>query len=252
MKLDVKYRNSAGRLLVLLTDMPAACQGKEMVHGLPQFFEIKGFDPRNTSHDRVPMAYEGLRELQMVYMQFKADMEAVDINEDQRKVLLSGLKGLEETIYPMQLNGGFRTLGAAEKSLLEVCATVLNREDGLTTATLDEIKKSVSELESVIRDSATPDELKKVLLDLIRLSREALDRYSIHGAAGLRKAFKQMLGEVAELHFTLSEEQEVKVKTSGAWQMMLSHLNKFNTLIGVVDKSAPLLKKAKDGLLSLM
>lgn len=244
-----KYNNSAGRLLEIMSKIPT---GQELGHCIPAYFSIPDAKSATNNIERAFFTYEGLQELQSLYLQFLAEMKKVQINDSQRTVLLNGLAGLKETIYPYQFNSGFRAPGPAEKSLLEVCATILPVDGDLITAEVDAIKASIRDLEKAVNESETPEELKKVLLEFVRLSRDSIDRYNIHGAAGLRKAFKQMLAETAELHFVTSIEQETEIKESAAWKKLLIHLNKFNDLLSLVSKHAPLLKKAGGGILSLI
>src|SRR6266516_2178939 len=131
------YQNSAGRLLAVLNAMT---NGNAYVAEVPKIF---GTEP--TSEDqRQQVCLAGLMEIHKLYLEFYEDMLEAQITEPQRKVLLSGLGSLRQSIYPIQLNAGYRAPTDAEKSLLEVCATILAQDSTLEKDDIAAIRESIS------------------------------------------------------------------------------------------------------------
>lgn len=237
------YQNSAGRLLAILNASPG---GQSYLDLIPKLFGTTGTSPE--ANQQACLA--GLMEIHKLHLEFRQDMLDAKISEQQRKVLLSGLASLQQSIYPIQLNGGFRAATEAEKALLEVAATILSQETGLQTDDIEKIRESVTSLRTLVEDAKISPTIRKVLLDLIRISENAISRFNIHGARGLRKAFKEMLAEAAEVYGLASGEGEREVlKKSGAWAAILNNLKAFDEVGSRLLKYKPLLENISQLLL---
>ncbi len=238
---SVKYNNSAGRLLELLKSISS---GGNYNDTLRKYLISKGEVNVEGDFGLKLSCTLGLVRLHEVYSGFISDMNAAPIGDAQRNVLLSGLKSLNNIIYTSNYNSAIRSPSQAELSLLEVCATVLPQEGELGATDIDEINESVENLRKVIEKSDTPDILKKLLLEYVRLSKDSIDRYAIYGAKGLKKAIKFMLAEAAEMQMSLNEDEVEKIKSDEAWQLALSHLRLLDKIGSKVLEYHPLLDTA--------
>ena len=237
------YQNSAGRLLAILKELP---NGQSILDIVPKLFGTTG----KTSEENQQACLVGLMDIHGLYIEFRQDMLDAEINEQQRKVLLSGLESIQQSIYPIQLNAGFRAPTEAEKSLLEVAATIISQEPSLQKDDIVTIRESIVSLRALVEGAETSSGIRKVLLDLIRLSEDAISRFNIHGARGLRKAFKAMLAEAAEAYGMASGDVErEELKRSGAWVVIMNHLKTFDAVASKLLKYKPLLEKVSQLLL---
>lgn len=231
-------RNSAGRLLALLESVP---KGKPLLEVLPP---LMGVQTKN-QQEKQQAALTFLTEMHKVYLEFRQDMLDANINEQQRDTMLSGLVSMEQSLYPIQLNSGFRVATEAEKSLLKVCATFIVEEGPLTEDDIEVIRASIAELRSKVEDGSISPTLRKALLELIRLSEDAISRFTIQGARGLKRAFKAMLADAAELYgMTGADEDREELEKSSVWAAIIKHLRTFDAIASKLLKYRPLLKGA--------
>lgn len=218
------FQNSAGRLLALLASMPS---GRALLEVLPP---LVGVTSKN-SHERQQAALRFLMELHKVYLEFCDDMLNARISDQQREMMLNGLESLRETLYPFDLNGGLRPPTEAEISLLKVCATFIDQESPITEDDIECIRRSITELRPQVDDSTISPTLRKALLELIRLSEDAIARFTIHGARGLRRAFKEMLADAAELYgMADSATERSELTSSTTWAVIVKHLRTFDAV----------------------
>ncbi|MCG8525146.1 MAG: hypothetical protein MI748_02115 [Opitutales bacterium] len=237
-----RYNNSAGRLLELLSEINES-KG-DYLHLIPNILKVSSTDNNKSATEPQRLTYSGIVHLHRLYYQFLDDMRSADMNEQQRSVLLNGLKDIQLIVFPAQFNTSPRRITEAEKSLLEVCATVLPIEEDLTKDYINEIRESIGSLRELIENSNTPKELKSLLLEFIRLSNDSIDRFNIYGAKGLKSSIKSMLAEVAELQLSLEEKQIEKIKKSGAWDRIINHLRIIDGVASKILKYKPLLESA--------
>lgn len=237
---EPKYPNSAGRLLSVLSQIES---NQHIAVRLSSLLN----DKKLSNADKYEMSIFGcqsIKELHLMYSAFLEDMKSVDINDEQRDVLLSGLKTINRCIYHTNLEANLQALSDAEKSLLEVCATVLPREGILEPDDLNKIQKSIQELQKQLNESDTDPDLKIILQELIRLSQDSINRFNIYGAKGLKKAFKGMLAEVAETYLKTSDKENLK--NNEAWMSINNHLKTFDTVTSKLLEYAPLLENVKN------
>lgn len=230
-----EHQNSAGRLLSILIAIP---EGKQLLETLPPLF---GFEATNMQQKQ-QAALVALMELHKIYIEFRQDMIDANISEKQRNVMLGGLETLVQTIYPVNLQGGTRKITAAEVSLLRVCATFISEDEAVTKDDIAKIRDSIDELRDEVEDSDISPSLRKILLEIIRLSEDAISRYNIHGARGLRKAFKMMLADAAELYGMTDQnaDRQSLIKTP-AWTAIINHLKIYDDIASRLLKYKPLL-----------
>lgn len=236
---EPKYPNSAGRLLAVLTLVdPRTTVAANLA---PLLLNETINDP----NDIKEVSRQGIRavsELHLLYSQFLQDMAEVDIGDEQRSVLLNGLGSLGERIYPLQVNVNSGAISPAEKSLLEVCATVLPKEGTPDPSDIESIRESILELQQLVESSDLPNELRIVILECLRLSQDSITRFNIHGVRGLHAAFKGMLAEVAALHFSISDEEKQRIQKTEAWEVLTRHLKNFDAVASKLLKYKPLLE----------
>jgi len=240
---DPEYQNSAGRLLALLTSLK---KNQNLIDEAPKILGEKA----DGAQEKQQLALSLLMEMHRVYLEFRQDMFDAEINDQQREVLLSGLSSVQQSLYPVQLNAGWREITEAEVSLLKVCATFIVQDAPITKDDLEAIRTSIAELRSQVESGSLSPTLRKALLELIRLSEDAISRFNIYGARGLKKAFKSMLADAAELYgMTDSQKDATELKKSGAWGAIIRHLKLVDSIASKLLKYRPLLQGASTLLL---
>ncbi len=242
----VKYPNSAGRLLALFNSIDG---GKAFAPQLAKMV-LGETIPDNDEEGLAKIGTKAYAELHSMYQEFIEDMEAADIGQEQKNVLLKGLEGMRKSIYIPNIAVKPRVLTEAEKSLLEVCATALPAEGQLAEDDKNAIKESISDLQNLIENTETDPVLRGILLELVRLSQDSIARFNIHGARGLKRAFRGMLAEVAELYLATDEGDQAEIKETNAWHALLNHLRLIDSVAGRLLKYRPLLESASKWLLS--
>ena len=240
---DPEYQNSAGRLLALLTSLK---NNQNLIEEVPKILGKKVDD----AQQKQQLALSFLMDMHHVYLEFRQDMLDAEINDQQRDVLLSGLSSVQQSLYPVQLNAGWREITEAEVSLLKVCATFIAQDAPITKDELEAIRASISDLRSQVESGSLSPTLRKALLELIRLSEDAISRFNIYGARGLKKVFKSMLADAAELYgMTDSQNNAEELKKSGAWRTIIRHLKLVDSIASKLMKYRPLLQGASTLLL---
>lgn len=233
-----EFQNSAGRLHALLRSIPT---GRSLLEVLPPLIGVDSKD----SKERQQATLRVLVELHQVFIEFCEDMRIADISEQQREMMMKGLGSLRETLYPINLDGGLRPPTEAEIYLLKVCATFIEEDSPITVDDIDAIRASIADLRSQVDNSKISPTLRKALLELIRLSEDAINRFDIHGARGLKRAFKAMLIDAAELFGMVDPTTErEELKSSAAWAAILKHLRIVDSVASKLLKYKPLLETA--------
>jgi hypothetical protein len=126
-----------------------------------------------------------------------------------------------------------------------VCATFIQEEGDLSKEDIDKISEAIKELRDLIKDGEIAPALRKSLLELVRLAEDAIARFNIHGAKGLRKAFKHMLGEAAEAYGLAKSPDEANAsKNSSTWPAVVKLLKVMDVVVSKAIKYKPLLEGA--------
>lgn len=233
--------NSAGRLLAFFESIERSGQLWQI---LPRLIDPNS-SLQNQLLEALPLGYELLGELQSAYEQLLEDLDMPPFIEGEREILLQGLAGLRETIYPVSLGNQFRQPSDAEKALLKVAGSRIPQEGKLTDDETGRIRDSIAELQKLVDKADLPRDLRKALLELIRLSQEALDRFNIRGARGLKSAWKQMVGESMDLFRTISpDKQKNDPLVLEALKTIREHLVVFDDIAARLMKIQPLLEDA--------
>ena len=235
---EPEYRNSAGRLLAFLSAIP---DNRQLLETVPP---LLGYQAK-TAQEQRQATLLALMELHKLYIEFRQDMLDADIIEKQRDVMLGGLTNLEQSIYPFNFQTGIRKITDAEISLLKVCATFIPEDESITKDDITRIRDSIVELRDQVQESNISPTLRKALLEIIRLSEDAISRFNIHGARGLRNAFKSMLADAAELYgMTDLDNDRQALKKSSAWSAIIRHLKIVDEIASKLLKYKPLLESA--------
>lgn len=232
------YRNSAGRLLAILSAYPNDKQVIEFLPGL-----MPGVSENVRLRNKQQICFVALREIEELYQQFLDDMANLQIPDLQRQVMLSNLAKVQQTVYPMALNNTIRVLNDAEKQMLEVCETMIPQEDTLEKEDIDAIRESIALLRELVEHGDVSSTLKKTLLELIRLAEDAISRFNIHGARGLKRAFKTMLSEAIDFYYSEGIQEREELKKTGVWQKMMNLVHTMDTVAGKILKYQPWLEK---------
>jgi hypothetical protein len=240
---EPKYKNSAGHLHALLRDLK---KGTPYVQAVPALFGDTF--PKDENKNRVTL--QGLAELQKLYLQFREDMASAQLTEDQRNVLLSGMAEVEALLYPLQLNAAYSGLGEAQAALLEMAAATLPQENAPTEDDIAAIRESIAALRTLVEGADISPTLRAILLDLIRISEDALARFRIYGARVLKRAYKLMLSEAMDAYATAAAEgRQEELKKGGAWDTVVNHLKTLDAVASRLMKYKALFAVASKWLL---
>lgn len=242
-KPEAKYQNSAGRLLAVLESLDSKQASYSYL--IPIFFDKK---PPDDQKQQSILGMKAVTELHILYAEFLEDLSNADIGEDEKSVLEKGLVSLESLMFPQAMNQAVRALSDAEKALLEVCATRLPKEIKVSAEDFEAIRNSINSLRSEVNQLPERSVLRELLLELVRLSEDSINRYHIYGAGGLKNAFKSMLSEVAEIYMQ-NEEDADELKSSPAWENAVDHLKLFDAVASKVMEYRPLIESASKLLL---
>lgn len=177
-----------------------------------------------------------------MYHQFKEDFETAKLNDDQRNFINNCLLKIDEIIYTPAANAAVRAMTDGEKAGLEFCATSFEKEDKLAENDIEAIRLGIQELQRQVEGADVSPTLKKILMELIRLSEDAIARFNIHGARGLKKAFKGMVAELSEIYCIDSKERE-DIISSPTWKKIQTHILRFDVIAGRLMKYKPMIEK---------
>lgn len=239
-------RNSAGRLLRLLRILEQSDIG-QLNYSVATNLVGTPIDNLPTK-DASPIAYQGMRVVQDAYEEFTVEMREHYPLKSQAEVLLEGLEPLQQSIYQMDLSKPFQAPKAAEFKLLEACAKGLPEENEIPPSEFDQLREGLQTLRD-LAEKVKPA-LRKVLLELIRVSEDAIAKYEIRGAAGMKKALKQMWGELAEIWRVETPDKEAEVEKDTVLQAAKAFVMKFDNVFAKAVKYRPLLEYVLPALLN--
>lgn len=231
-----EFNNSAGRLLCLLKMLPSQSSYFDTI---VQFYGFKANAPAETK-GRAYLDFMAL--IGRAFDEFIVDVEtSTAIPDVTRGIIKEGLSDLINCAYPTSPNNSARKLQDAEVALLRMAASMLAVEPPLNKDDIQEIRKSIDELQKLLEDSNLKTSARTAILELMRLSRNAIDYYAIHGAKGFRAAFKKMLADLMEIY--LHEGREATKETW--WTKAVDHLRKIDAVASKLLKYKPLLEGAQ-------
>lgn len=225
MSIDREFKNnSAGRLL----------QWFLQVGTRTAMYEVLG-DGGESEPEKVRLALERLNEVSKEFDTFYEDVSESSLSKEQQEHFISGLQDLRNSLNPLGLQNAMRKINSTEISLLKLCGTFIPEEGEVTPNDLDVIRKSVNDLRTTLNQSSVSPTLKKCVLELIRMTEDALNRYEIRGARGLKKAFKSMLAESLEIH---GYKEEIK-QNPALWDQIIRHIKTVDDVASRVLKYKP-------------
>ena len=127
---------------------------------------------------------------------------------------------------------------------LQFMAADLDKEPAMLVEEIEQLRLLCDELRSEItKSSDLPKFLKEWLLDLIRLMRDAIDRYKIRGSRGLRRQLNEMVGSLYG-HEALAEE--TKKKDPSLWSKIMAGFDKMVKMADFSEKAQKCLPYLKD------
>lgn len=198
-------------------------------------------DVKATDHNKGRTSIHFMSILGRAYEEFQLDLETTDKVPDATKELVtSGLVNLPNLVYPISASNPVPALQPAEISVLQVAASLMDVESNLLDDDEQKIRESIEGLRKVVSNTDLPDTARIALLEVIRLTRNALDQYSIYGSKGFREAFKQMLAELMDIYL----REGTEVTESSWWRPTLQHIKLFDEIVAKLTKYKPMLKAA--------
>jgi hypothetical protein len=225
-----EYNNSAGRLIRMLEMF----NPHDSIMGQIAKFYGLGSDEKLEVRSRC--AYLFMSQLTEVYDQFLQELGASDkVPDATKEVVRQGLSRVTELIFPQSLSSAPRQLEDAEKSILRLAATFLDAESELAEDDKQKCRKSIEALQRIIESGDFPPTVRVGLLEVVRLSRNALEQYAIYGSRGFKSAFKKLLAELMELYLHEGDQKSW-------WGQVLEHVRLMDDIAGRLMKYKPLLE----------
>ena len=235
-----EFNNSAGRLIALLEmvegnqNLLAAVSsiynlGPDTGVPIPRggFGGGGGFGGKAVSGPQSRAFLDFAKMLGSAFDEFVNDVESSSsIPAPQRTAIKSGINRLFSVAYSVNPNQPIQKLEPAEKALLQMAGSMLEAEPVLEETDAEKVRNSIELLRESLEDSEISKSAKIAMLEVCRLSRNALDQYTIHGARGFKKAFKKML---SEMMLVFLDEGDEKAKTPW-WKNAVSHIRVFDSL----------------------
>jgi hypothetical protein len=152
-----QYKNSAGRLLAILSNID---QGKPIETYLPDL--IFSLEAQCRGRQRTEKCIDAMNGIHQIYHQFQKDLETAQFkNDEQRKVILKRLEKIEEVIYTPAATGAVRPLSEGEIASLEFCATTFEEEGEFAPSDIEAIWNDIHELQQEVENGNIPLTLKK-------------------------------------------------------------------------------------------
>lgn len=225
---ELEFNNSGGRLIALLG----------MLKSNTNYFENTATFYLGSKDDadfkgRSFTTFMSL--LQKTYDEFMADVTSSNnMPQVTKDIIFNGIVNIPKIVFPVLPDGPVKDVSDAEYSLLRMAASMLEMENDLTTDDVHTIRDSIESLRQTLEDSELSKSARVALLELVNLTRNALEQYNIHGARGFKKAFKRMLAELMEVYLREGNE----VKDQAWWNEAMQHIQ-------IVDKVASKLLEYK-------
>lgn len=231
-----EFKNSAGRLLCLLRMLASH---ESHYDKIVQLYGMKA----NVSTETKSRAYlEYMALVGCAFDEFIIDIEtSTAIPDGTRNIIKEGLSELVNCAYPVSPNSAPRKLQDAEVALLRMAASMLSEEEPLEEDDVQAIRESIDGLQRLLEGSDLKPSARAAILELMRLSRNAIDFYAIHGAKGFKAAFKKMLADLMEIYF----REGTEATQEPWWKQCVDHLLKIDTVLSKLYKHAPLLNGVK-------
>lgn len=230
-----EFNNSAGRLIRLLEMLPSQYSYFDTITK----FYTPATSPEPEMQGRAYLDFMGL--VGKSFDAFLTDIEnSPNIPDLTRGLIKEGLTNLAQYAFTNSPASAPRKLQDAELALVRMAGSMLDMEPDLPESDVDSIRESIESLRKELEKADLTKSARQALLELVRLSRNALDHYNIYGAQGFRKAFKKMLSELMEVYL----HEGAEVTKSSWWQTAMSHAKLVDSVAGKMLKYKPLLEGA--------
>ena len=228
-----EFNNSAGRLLVLLQ----ALQSRNTYFDIVSTFYGANAQASNDFKAKAYLSFMAL--VGAAFDEFIHDVEtSPKIPDGTRPVIKDGLANLVGRAYPIQPNSAPPPMPEAEIALLRMAGSMLEIEAEMDQSDADCIRESIDSLRKALEDSDLSKNARTALLEMVRLSRNALDHYTIHGARGFKDAFKKMLADLMAVYL----EEGKEVSKEPWWKTAIAHVKIVDSVAGRLLKYKPLLE----------
>ena len=230
-----EFNNSAGRLLVLLQSL----KGRGSYYDEVATLYGENAQAKNDFKAKAYLAYMTL--IGDAFEAFIDDIDTSDkIPDGSRIVIKDGLANLVGRAYPISPMNAPPAIPDAEIALLRMAGSMLDAEPDLDESDAESIRKSIDELRALLESSDLSKSARIALLEIVRLSRNAIDHYTMHGARGFKDAFKKMLADLMEVYL----QDGKKVTNETWWSSAIAHVKKVDAVAARLLKYKPLLESA--------
>lgn len=230
-----EYNNSAGRLIKLLEFAKIGNTGWR-----ERACKIYGLDKNASNILKSRALHEVMRLIIVAIDEFFSDIQnSTNISLASQRVLNEGLIGLSD-FFSIDGNSHPPQLSEAHKALLQLAGSMLEEEPIATQPERDQVRAAVEELWDCIKNEDLPKTVKVDLLEIVRLARNAVDQYSIHGVRGFRKALKRMIAEMMEIY----AEEGCSVEDKSWWRAAKKVLCTTEMIAGKILQYKPLIEWA--------
>lgn len=186
--MKVKFNNPAGRLLAMLEGAKGSNEHNYLA-------KAWGIEADRSSILAVKGMYDEYELMRAAIEKFKGDSQKYEL-------LTQDLPEIEETLksFNVSLNGVYG-INVKQTGIIALrwISSHLPQEETADESELEALRQSLDELRKQVEGS---EELAPVirnwLLELIRIMRDGIERYSIRGSRGMKNELHRLLGDMVE------------------------------------------------------
>lgn len=249
MPLEIKYNNSAGRLLAILLAIRSALTAENANHPLltiyPQVFPGSSGKPAAKSANVNESTLELYLELNhLIDAVLKDTLELCEQNEDY-KLFCQALVPIDQLRIRFSPSAQIKPvtdiLTESVEMALFTFAQALPTTPDIDVNELESIRESIDSLMTEIEKSDIPRTLRVFLFNMERASRDMLDRYRITGSRGLREQFHKILGEMADVY---RQDDEKAAGRSALWERIKQIIFSMDKVVAAAHKYPALVDKS--------
>jgi hypothetical protein len=228
----VEYNNAAGRILAIFERL-APKSGQ--TYRLAEFAHAFGV---TADWPTILVSYCGVRE---EYNALVEDIEQIKHNSAKYHLYRKNLPDIDISIksFTFGINGDSGTCQISQTGLvaLQFIAADLSQDEKASDDDLKTLRQLVSDLQAEIEATDIfPKQMKEWLLDLVRVIRDSIDRYSIRGSKGMRRQFSVLLGELMQ-NYDFAEK--TKTEKPSVWSKITSAIDIMNKIASLAEKCRP-------------
>lgn len=219
----VVRRNPAGRLLTISHAIKTAKgQGK----AINCWAKALGCEPQ------VVDVYRGIGDLIDEWDEVRRWVASDSVDPDKRKYFEQHFSEIDRAIAPATIAGaadGYQDqIQDSWLAALQSMALDMPIEGVIDENELDQLRAVIEDLRQTIENTTELRPMVRLwLLDLVRLMREGLDRYTARGVRGLRESFRRLLGELLDHPDYCREVQKSK---PSLWEKTAKSLTKLSAI----------------------